>query len=66
MLFFVIVCLPVADFQAIFDLYLSILLRFIYLHIVKSTPYNQSCNVLYFDVHVTFYVIMSFHLVALK
>ena len=37
-------CIPVAGFDAIFDWYLSMLGRFYYLHIVESTPYNQSCK----------------------
>ena len=45
-LFFVIVYLyiPVAGFDAIFDWYLSMLGRIFNLHIVKSTPCNQSCK----------------------
>ena len=62
-LYFVIVylCIPVAGFDAIFDWYLSMLERFFYLHIVKSTPYNQSCKrlgflvfILTFTSHFTF------------
>ena len=60
-LFIVIVYLyiPVAGFDAIIDWYLSTLRGFIYLHIVKSTSFNQIMQrivflVLPFDVHVTF------------
>ena len=69
---FVIVylCIPEAGFDAIFDWYLSMLGRFFYLHIIKSTPYNQSCKRLGFLIFIpTFmshlYVLMCFHLVAL-
>ena len=62
-LFFVIVylCVPVAGYDAIWDWYLSMLERFIYLHIVKSTPCNKSCKglgflifILTFKSHFTF------------
>ena len=41
-------CISVAGFDAIFDWQLSMPGRFIYLHIVRSTPCNQSCKILSF------------------
>ena len=49
-LFFVsaYLCIQVAGFDAIFDRHSSMLGHFFYLHIVKSTPCNQSCKILGF------------------
>ena len=63
-------CIAVAGVDTIFNWNLSMLVHFIYLHIVKSKPCNQSrkglgCMFFYLDVYVTFYVIMYFDLVAL-
>ena len=66
----VLLCIPGAGFDAIFHWYLSMLGRFFYLHIVKSSPCNQSCKRLglivftpTFTPYFTFLIV--FHIVAL-
>ena len=59
----------VACFDAIFDCITTIFGRLFKLHIVKSTPNNQTWKrrgffYLYSDVNVTFHVFICFHLVA--
>ena len=59
----------VACFDAIFDCITNMIGHVFDLHIVKSTPNNQMWKRrayldLYFDVNVTFYVFICFHLVA--
>ena len=63
-------CIPVAGFDTIFNWYLSKLARFFYLHIVESTPCNQSCKRLGFCIttptftsYFTFFI--GFHIFAL-
>ena len=59
----------VACFDAIFDCITNMIGRLFKLHIVKSTPNNQTWKrqaylYLYSDVNVTFYFFICFHLVA--
>ena len=61
--------IQVACFDAIFDCITNMFGRLFNLHIVKSTPNNQTLKKtgfvdLYSDVYVTFYVFICFHLVA--
>ena len=65
----VYLAIQVACFDAIFDCITNMIGRLFNLHIVKSTPNNQTWKRrgfldLYSDVNVTFYVFISFHLVA--
>ena len=63
-------CIPVAGFDAVFDWYLSMLGRFFYLQIVKSTPCNQTCKRLGFFIATPtftpyFTFLIGFHILAL-
>ena len=65
----VYLAIQVACFDAIFDCIMNLIGRLFNLHIVKSTPNNQTCKRrgfldFYSDVNVTFYVFICFHLVA--
>ena len=65
----VYLAIQVACFDAIFDFITNTIGRLFNLHIVKSTPNNQTWKktgflYLYSDVNVTFYVFICFHLVA--
>ena len=65
----VYLAIQVACFDAIFDCITKIIGRLFNLHIVKSTPNNQTWKNrgfidLYSDVNVIFYVFICFHLVA--
>ena len=61
--------IQVACFDAIFDCITKLIGRLFNMHIVKSTPNNQTWKrrvffYLYSDVNVTFNIIICFHLVA--
>ena len=65
----VYLAIQVACFDAIFDCFTNVIGRLFNLHIVKSTPNNQTWKRrgfldLYSDVNVIFYVFICFHLVA--
>ena len=65
----VYLAIQVACFDAILDCITNMIGRLINLHIVKSTPKNQTWNTrgfldLYSDVNVTFNVFICFHFVA--
>ena len=65
----VYLAIQVACFEAILDFITNMIGRLFDLHIVKSTPNNQTSKKtwfldLYSDVNVTFYVFIYFHLVA--
>ena len=65
----VYLALRVACFDAIFDCITNNIGHLFILHIVKSTPNNQTWKRrgfldLYSDVNVTFYVFICFHVVA--
>ena len=65
----VYLAIQVACFDAIFDCIINMIGRLFNLHIVKSTPNNQTWKRrgfldFYSDVNVTFYVFICFHLVA--
>ena len=58
-------CIPVSRFDKILDWQLSMLGRFFYLHIIKSTPFDPAYKKRYLylhsDAHGAFYVLSVFH-----
>ena len=67
----VYLAIQVACYDAIFDCITNMTGRLFNLHIVKSTPNNQTWKRrgflnLYSDVNITFYVFICFHLAALN